>query len=182
MSNWQYAQVVPTKTWRSAMTLPREIELINSQGAHALTFKPAEEIKTILQSFSAFNGSAKLDTPLAMISFALNDDEKEFSLTLSNEKDEKVMVSLKDGVLIFDRSASGIHDFDKTFTNLQRIDMSSIDVNKVSLYIDVASIEVFINDGERVCTNIVFPTTPYDQVNLEKTDPEFHVSMMSAVF
>jgi fructan beta-fructosidase len=29
MSNWQYARLVPTKSWRSAMTLPREVVLIN---------------------------------------------------------------------------------------------------------------------------------------------------------
>ena len=27
MSNWQYANVVPTKAWRSAMTVPRELTL-----------------------------------------------------------------------------------------------------------------------------------------------------------
>src|SRR5205085_9435440 len=28
MSNWLYANVVPTETWRSAMTIPRELKLI----------------------------------------------------------------------------------------------------------------------------------------------------------
>ena len=31
MSNWQYAGIVPTTTWRSAMTLPRELELFKSK-------------------------------------------------------------------------------------------------------------------------------------------------------
>ena len=28
MSNWKYAQVVPTVAWRSAMTIPRELGLV----------------------------------------------------------------------------------------------------------------------------------------------------------
>jgi fructan beta-fructosidase len=181
MSNWQYAQVVPTKVWRSAMTLPREILLMNSPGTYELKFKPAAELMTILHSSSKFNGDAKLETPLAMIAFDLKDDEKEFSLALSNDEEEKVQLSLKDGVLIFDRSVSGIHDFDATFTNIQRINVSSLKIKNLSMYIDLASIEIFINDGERVCTNIVFPTKPYDQVHLEKKDPEFSVSVISPV-
>ncbi len=31
MSNWQYAMVVPTHVWRSAMTVPRELELIRRE-------------------------------------------------------------------------------------------------------------------------------------------------------
>ena len=36
MSNWDYAQEVPTFTWRSAMTIAREIGLIKQQKAIAL--------------------------------------------------------------------------------------------------------------------------------------------------
>jgi sucrose-6-phosphate hydrolase SacC (GH32 family) len=30
MSNWQYANVVPTHPWRSAMTIPRTLDLMNT--------------------------------------------------------------------------------------------------------------------------------------------------------
>ena len=32
MSNWEYAQVVPTYKWRSSMTLPRELSLVELDG------------------------------------------------------------------------------------------------------------------------------------------------------
>jgi len=47
MSNWDYAQKVPTTAWRSATTLPRELILENtSQGYHLLS-KPVKELETL---------------------------------------------------------------------------------------------------------------------------------------
>ena len=44
MSNWDYATVVPTKVWRSAMTIPRELSLKCEDGNYFLTSKPVREI------------------------------------------------------------------------------------------------------------------------------------------
>ena len=36
MNNWQYAEAIPTSTWRSSMTLPRELGLVrDGQGTAA---------------------------------------------------------------------------------------------------------------------------------------------------
>ena len=45
MSNWQYANNVPTKQFRSANTLPRDIELYEgSDGELYLAVTPAPEV------------------------------------------------------------------------------------------------------------------------------------------
>ena len=48
MSNWQYANNVPTKQFRSANTLPRDIELYEgSDGELYLAATPAPEVNAI---------------------------------------------------------------------------------------------------------------------------------------
>ena len=48
MSNWQYANNVPTKQFRSANTLPRDIELYEgSDGELYLAATPAPEVNAL---------------------------------------------------------------------------------------------------------------------------------------
>ena len=47
MSNWQYAQVVPTYNWRSAMTIPRELSLLKGQDNYVLRSRPIQEMDVI---------------------------------------------------------------------------------------------------------------------------------------
>ena len=47
MSNWQYAQIVPTEKWRSAMTLPRELKLVKSGSAYKLHSLPTKEFQRL---------------------------------------------------------------------------------------------------------------------------------------
>ena len=180
MSNWQYGQIVPTDTWRSAMTLPREVSLMQGDKGYELKFKPVAEINRIEGEMRKSVEHATLDNPLSLISFDLKDDEKEFSLTISNDQNEKVLVSLQRGVLAIDRTSSGLTNFHEEFPAIHKHNLAGRVVNKVSVYIDVASIEVFANDGEIVLTDIVFPTRSYNQVHLEKKDPQFRISTLSS--
>ena len=47
MSNWNYAQVVPTEKWRSAMTIPRELTLHKGNSGYRLYSVPVEELKKL---------------------------------------------------------------------------------------------------------------------------------------
>ena len=47
MSNWRYANQVPTKEWRSAMTLPRELSLTAGEAGVRLIQKVVPEIDSI---------------------------------------------------------------------------------------------------------------------------------------
>jgi fructan beta-fructosidase len=181
MSNWQYAQVVPTEKWRSAMTLPREISLLRNVDVYELKFSPVRELKNLEGTPKNFNEDATLDNPLSKISFRV-DSSQSFVLTISNEKNEKVMMSLNAGVLSFDRRQSGLTSFNKDFPAIHTMTVADKYIETLDMYLDVASIEVFVNNGERVLTEIVFPTTPYNKVSLEQPDPRFAVSPLSSVW
>lgn len=48
MSNWDYARDVPTETWRSAMTIPRELKLNKIANKYILTSKPVTEFSNYI--------------------------------------------------------------------------------------------------------------------------------------
>lgn len=179
MSNWQYANVVPTKTWRSATTLPREVVLNKKSDIYELKSKPAKEIEGIQNQPASFNGITTVDQPLYLIEFNV-DGKEDFSLTLSNSLDEKVIVAVKDGALSFDRTHSGIVDFNMDFAAVHHMNLKDIEIKNVKIFVDLASVELFINDGERIMTEIVFPNQPYNKVQLDKANPQFTATKISS--
>jgi len=50
MSNWEYAEVVPTNGWRSSTTIPRELKLIKKGNNYALLTSPAEALKGYIET------------------------------------------------------------------------------------------------------------------------------------
>lgn len=182
MSNWQYANVVPTESWRSATTLPREITLTKEANEYELKFKPVAELEKIQWESKKVSGSAKLDHPLSLITFDLAEDEKAFFITLANEDNESTTITFQQGILSVDRKNSGLTNFSDVFPAIHKMDMGKMYVRKVSVYLDVASIEIFINDGERVMTEIIFPTVPYNLVKVEKGSPQFSVASISSIW
>lgn len=179
MSNWQYGEVVPTDRWRSAMTLPREITLTKRSGAYMLTFSPAREIKRIEGKRQLYNGHATVDNPLFKVSVDVTDLSGKFALTISNTKDERVVLSLDKQRLIFDRRNSGLTSFNAAFPALHTVDIGKIEIKTIDVYADVASLEIFVNGGELVLTEIVFPTKPLTEIHVDKNNPIFHVSELS---
>ena len=174
MSNWQYARLVPTDSWRSAMTLPREISLVKQLNDYELKFKPVKELNSILGEQKIFNRSATIrnGTLLTVTDSVI----KNFRLVLSNQKQDSVVITLTSQELIFDRSHSGIINFHEAFPQIHIMEMSKIPVTQVDLFVDASSIEIFINDGERVLTELVFPTEPYNRISLKKDNPTFTIA------
>lgn len=180
MSNWQYANVVPTQAWRSATTLPREVVLNKKSATYELKFIPVTEISEIQGDAVSYKGSVTLANPLCLIEFEV-DDSQEFTLTVSNAENEKVVIAVKQGVLTFDRTASGVIDFNSDFPAVHKVNVADIEMKTIKLYVDLASMELFINDGERVLTEIVFPIKPYNQVQLDMKNSEMRISPISSI-
>src|SRR5262245_5241109 len=47
MSNWEYANDVPTSPWRSAMSVPRDLSLRKNDGGWLLVQRPVEELERL---------------------------------------------------------------------------------------------------------------------------------------
>lgn len=125
MSNWQYANLVPTRQFRSANALPRELGLYEQDGEYYVSVNPVKEVQTLRKEekqFPAFdvNQEHHIDTLLQNNEGAY---EIELKLTqgtadimgfkLFNEKGEEVNIyfDLVSNKLVMDRTKSGIVDF-----------------------------------------------------------------------
>lgn len=187
MSNWQYGQVVPTSKWRSAMTIPRSLQLRQTAEGLRLISQPVQELTKLRNDTVAINQSSisnvtktiysnldkaltgELDLTLLMKNKAKTDTSMNFVIEISNENGENVKIGYAPAKHQFftDRSHSGETAFNIDFpveAFAKRISIS--DTIQMKIFIDVASVEFFADDGEVVMTNIFFPTENYTRIGI----------------
>lgn len=175
MSNWFYAQKVPTEVWRCAMTLPRELSLKKNGNQYVLKQKMVENFDKISTSvFSAKNVNLpfekKIDLSQAEIKFDLNNAQNNLKIQFLNAKNEVFEIEIKGNQLMTNRSKSGLIDFDKTFAEKpQTMDLRNQKIKNVQLILDQSSVEILLNDGEFSFTNIFFPTENYSTLKINST-------------
>jgi fructan beta-fructosidase len=165
MSNWDYAQVVPTSTWRSALTLPREISLFDVDGTLLLQSAPANELKSMQSTPYSVSGKESLLPSTAVEIRAEVSGEDSFSLLFSNELGEEVVINKEMGLVTVDRRKAGKTNFNRDFAAAHSAPMSW-KAKSVRIFLDASSIEVFVNDGELVLTSLLFPTSPWKKIEL----------------
>ena len=158
MSNWQYANQVPTQQYRSANGLPRELSLFTYEGEDYVCVKPSPEV------FAAFEqkptGSLQSAAYLEVTNIKSN-----ASIVLSNDKGEKVAMVYdeKNRTFSMDRTESGLTDFNNDFKAKTTAPTYGT-IKKLQIFLDNSSIEAFDADGKMSMTNLVFPNKPYDKI------------------
>lgn len=167
MSNWQYATVVPTTKWRSAMTVPRDLSLEKIGEKYFLASRPVPELSAITESLKEFGDTMNLEGPARIdLKPGLLDS---YEIVLSNDSNEQVMIGYDKSTnnYYIDRTKSGKVDFEYGFSKkLTAPRIASGDSANLTLIIDVASVEVFADNGLTVLTAIFFPNTAYKKVKI----------------
>ena len=179
MSNWEYAQSTPTKKWRSAMTLPRELILKKTDLGNRLFQTPIKEIKSLQKNTQSIdkqlvvnNKEINLSSKCNEVSldFDLNETSAtDFGITYFNAQNEKISIGYETETKRFyiDRTASGKMDFEKSFAGRHYAPRTSVEhIVKFHLYLDVASVELFADDGQTTMTDIFFPNEDFTKVEL----------------
>ncbi len=166
MSNWLYAQVVPTQSWRSAMTLPRELSLIDVNGVLLLKSAPAKELESYRQGGIPIMQASNLPSQAVEIAAKL-DGSDAFSLILTNELGEKVSISKEMSLVSVDRSQAGRSDFHGDFAAMHSAPMSW-KAESLRVFLDASSVELFVNEGELVMTSLLFPNSPWKTVEFRQ--------------
>ena len=164
MSNWQYANQLPTIAFRSQNTIARDLSLyIDDAGAYRVRVKPSQE------SLAIKGKETKKLGEVALVELELSGSENSI-ITLSNDKDEKVIMTLDAHRQSFsmDRLASGDCSFSQDFAALTTTPLFvKHDTHHITLFIDHCSIEAFGTDGEWAMTNLVFPSEPYSHIDVQ---------------
>ena len=184
MSNWQYANVVPTERWRSAFTVPRELSLVRTGAGLKLHSMPVAELATLRTQNSArartVSNAVDLTAPesktgLFELDLSLNTRRAhKVELVFSNGQNQRTVfrINKTEHRYEVDRTASGVVAFSPSFAALQTAPIVQ-DAGHVTItaLIDRSSIELFIDHGETVFTTIVFPSTPYTTIGLQADAP-----------
>lgn len=183
MSNWQYAAEVPTKQFRSANTLPREISLFTADdGQIYAASTPSPELSALRGKLAVNAKSLSVSSKGKAIALPTDNDgvceilldidpakADSISLTFSNDKGEKSILTYSPAkeTLAFDRRESGIVDFSNDFPAVTVAPTFNGGRSlPLQIFVDRSSMEVFANDGKCVMTNLVFPNSPYNKLTI----------------
>ncbi len=184
MSNWQYAQVVPTGVWRSAMTLPRELSLVSENNKYILASQPVKEIQLLRERKAelkpalvkdVFDLDQNLAQPLYPIEYQLaltfpkTEASSDFGIELYNTKGENLLIGYDKNKNEFymNREKAGLSDFSKDFKGIHTSPFTfSGEPVEMHLIIDAASVELFAMQGRVVMTEIFFPSEGFTGIRL----------------
>lgn len=182
MSNWQYANEVPTKQFRSANALPRDLSLYRDEetGECFLSVLPVKEVESLrgrVQEYRAFTASTRQvekklpqqwgDACEIVLELLPRSAEKTF-IRLSNPDGEKVVMCYdrRSNTFSMDRTQSGITDFSRDFPAVTVAPCPGNGRLKLRLFLDRCSLEAFEADGRMVMTNLLFPNKPYTMLSV----------------
>ena len=157
MSNWQYANQVPTMQFRSANSVPRDLDLYEYEGQTYCGVTPSPELAAARPK-----KATKTLTDACEMVVTLKGNA---TITLANDNGEQVVMTYdeKSRTFAMDRTKSGQKDFSDDFAALTVAPVHG-KMSQLRLFIDRSSIEAFDADGKMAMTNLVFPTKPYNKV------------------
>ena len=158
MSNWQYANQVPTMQFRSANSVPRDLGMFEYKGEYYVSVVPSKEM------LSLRSNKAKQPTEACEI---VVDVKKQTEIVLSNAKGEQVIMRYDAARQTFsmDRTKSGDVSFSADFPCVTEAPTYGI-VKQLRIFIDRCSVEAFDAEGKMAMTNLVFPTEPYNNIKV----------------
>ncbi len=197
MSNWQYANQVPTKRWRSAMTLPRELSLVQEASGYRLRSVPVAEVHTLRADHIRLEpplqerqdiGPDPGDQPALFeidLTFTYEpvesesaDSAVEFGIYLKSKMHEILVMAFNTyskQVFIGRMPNSGQSGFSDDFAGMHvaPYHISGEGEIRFHAFVDLASVELFIDDGALVMTEICFPGSGFQTVSMYRN----HVSV-----
>ncbi|MFM2014855.1 MAG: hypothetical protein RIQ51_345 [Bacteroidota bacterium] len=173
MSNWNYANVVPTEKWRSAMTVPRELSLIEQNNKNAnsndflLVSSPVKEMKKAFSEIMSKENVIPNRIDLKEMKAV------DFEIILSNTFNEKLVVGYHADKKQFyiDRTKAGVSNFNDGFAAVAVAPRLSFATNMdLSILLDKTSIELFADGGRTVMTTLFFPVHPYTKWEIKSKE------------
>ena len=185
MNNWQYAGAVPCTPWRSAMTLPRELKLVEYDGKPLLTCGVVKEIDNIANGWQPASGTLDVSDAY-QLSVSLNLDQNS-TITLSNGQGEKFVVEVIASMrlaVVHRNAQTGKTDFAGAFSIPSMQAPLNVVGNTVTLdfFVDQSSVELLTSDGSMSITNLVFPKSIYNTLSVSGANYKAQVRQLKSVW
>ena len=159
MSNWQYANQVPTRQFRSANSIARDLGLFKDGEETYVSVIPSKETL-------AMRGK-KIKNPTDACEIVV-DVKGSMEFILSNTKGEQVVMKYdaQKQTFAMNRKQSGDISFSEAFP-IETTAPTHGALKQLRLFIDHSSIEAFASDGKMAMTNLVFPNEPYNTLKVK---------------
>ena len=181
MSNWDYANEIPTVNFRSAMTVARTLRLAHNGEHLVVASEPVKELESLRTEPLSLADKTTSDTvtfenllPNNQGAYELTftvipNDTDSFSFSIENIKGEALtyLFDIANKTLSVDRTKSSVA-FNANFAEtLIKAPLTAKKSYTVRLLVDKASTELFVNNGEVVQTNIIFPSEVYNTLRFK---------------
>lgn len=176
MNNWSYARDVPASTWRGAMTVPTQLSLVHTPRGLRLRAWPIAELDNLRQTTHAMQ-PRMLDHAITLADTTGStpmpcEIEAEFDVSagattvvgveLTNPLGDvyRIGFDAARNVYFSDRRRAGNVGFADEFANTvhEGVRATAHPTARMRLLFDVASAELFADDGEVLMTDTFFPT------------------------
>lgn len=183
MSNWEYANQVPTSPWRNAMTVPRELALRKVGTTMYLTSQPVKEVAQLMQAGRVTLQNLTVNQELDLSSRLTNPGDKlqlklstkqltDFALVLSNSRGEELVVGYdkKANEYYVDRSKAGNVSFSDKFSGRHAAPRyATTPAADITMLFDGTSVEMFADNGLTVLTELFFPNEVLNTIKLKSS-------------
>ncbi|WP_353952249.1 glycoside hydrolase family 32 protein [Knoellia sp. S7-12] len=161
-NNWDYANEIPTAPWRSAMSLVREVDLVEDvDGRRRLRQRPVLPPEGL--------GVTVLDLTVPLTPGVVTE------ITVSTEDDADPWVLTVDGAsrtITADRHECGNVDFHPLFASRDTARLvGDDDTVQLQVIVDASVIEVFAQGGLVTLTQQVFPRAPLTKPRVRTHQP-----------
>ena len=169
ISNWQYANQEPTEIWRGAQSIPRVLGLRRGPEGIRLVQSPVAELETLRTggTVTVLQSRSEVLPPSADIQLDIPRGQwREAGLRFSNSAGEEVLVGVTSSPEAFvNRRRSRRESWHAEYPARHAGEVRWID-GRITMRVlfNRSVLEVFVNDGERVLTDRVYPVAPYDRV------------------
>jgi len=72
--------------------------------------------------------------------------------------------------------------FFEGFESMHQTGLKGLVLKNLEIFIDRSSVEIFVNDGELVITELIFPSVPYNKISFKELNQKFHVSKINSIW
>lgn len=169
VNNWEYANSIPTKPWKSAMSLPRKLSVKKQGDDWVLVQQPIAGLQTLRekkQEIKEISVTQSKTLPFSGTSYELSlsiqPSENTIAgirIAVSGNRYFEISYDSKKEEISIDRSHT-INDFNKKYASIAKSAATlKAKGGKINLYIyvDASIVEVYSGDGTVVLTAQVFP-------------------------
>lgn len=194
MSNWDYARLVPTEAWRSAMTLPRNLTLYTTETGPRLKQSWVKEVdKLEIEAMTLANRTVEdtinllTQAPGEAVEARLKLQVKSISagitsigIILVNDQEDYYTLGYDVSKQHFfsDRTSAGDHSFSDKFASAIHTAPYKLEGEEMDfdIIIDRSSVELLAANGAVALTDLVFPKKDFHKLIFFTDDGSVEVS------